>query len=757
MGLATAIPSMFIRRLLLLGLCFGVGLCVVGAQTYRLTVIKGRENLDKAESRLVLEEWTPTIRGRVLDRKGRVLAQDRAGFDVMVWYPVISGEWAYDQATGKARGAAGKAAWARANAATREQWVKAQLPACEADQRKTWSELSRVLGIPEDELAQRRDRIREQVQRTVSTTRLRWLDERREKFGELNARGEELTLRDVDRPVAVEGEYFPIAVGAGDDKLFALRRIEASLPGVKVVESAVRSYPFESMSVSIDRSRFPTPIKDEKPVTVRVDGVATHVLGWMRNLQAEDLDKRPRKNPDTGELDRGLYMDRDKVGAAGIEASAERTLRGLRGVTRLHRDTNEKEVEPSKPGQDVRLSIDVNLQARVQAIMSKGSGMGVLHSWQLAGIAEQRSKLPLGQQLSGAAVVLDVNTGEILAMVSMPSFTREQLAEEPEEVWADKVGTPFVNRAVAKPYPPGSIVKPVILCSAVTEGVHTLSHEIECNGHLYPNSPTKFRCWVYKQFQTTHSEKLGGPLNATDAIMLSCNIYFFTLGRALDVGGVTKWYRAFGVGEAFKLGIGTEWPGSVMKKWPGPGGKIEPPQLADAIFMGIGQGPVDWTPLHAADAYATIARGGTRLVPRINRDAMIQATDLKLNRDAVDAAMLGLYRCVNDLQAGTGSRAAVGDGLTEPMFNHPDLDIRGKTGTAAAPKLYSDEDKDDDGHPDVLREGDHSWFVVMVGPKGRSPRYTIATVMEYAGSGGRVSGPITNQIIWALKDEGYLP
>lgn len=753
LGITSAIPSMFIRRLLLLAGGFAAGVAVLAVQSYRLTVVQGAEHLERAEGRLVLEKWTPTVRGRILDRKGRVLTADRPGFDVMVTYPVITGEWAYEQATRAAR--KNNPGWGKRTAAERDGLIRAELPVFEAKLEDTWRRLSAVLEISREEINARKDKVREKVQKSVTSTKMRWLQDRIERFGTLNERGEEMTLRDVDRPVSVEQGSYPIATGASEDKLFELRRIESDMPGVEVLESAVRTYPYESMQVMIDTTKYPVPIRRDysEAMLVEVRGVATHVLGWMRGLQAEDVAKQPRKDPVTGELNRARLMDRDQVGASGIEASLETTLRGLRGVTRQHLDTGENEVEPSVPGKDVRVTVDINLQARVQALMSPASGLGKLQEWHLSPLAEQRPVFPVGTPLNGAAVVLDIATGEVLAMVSMPSFTREQIAEEPEAVWKDELNSPFINRAIAKPYPPGSIIKPVVLVSAVTQGVHTLSHGIECNGHLYPDKPTMYRCWIFKQHHgDTHSAYFNGPLNAPQALTVSCNIYFFTLGRALGVSGVQKWFHDFGIGESFGLGIGAEWPGSVMKKIP-INGKVEPPQLQDAIFLGIGQGPIDWTPLHAADAYATLARGGQRLVPRILSDAPVKASDLHLASDAVDAAMEGLLGSVNDMELGSGSRlTAYGERV--PMFNHPDLDIRGKTGTAAAPKLFGD--LDDDGDKELLREGDHSWFLVLAGPKGKSPKYAISVVMEYAGSGGRVSGPIANQILWALKAEGYL-
>ncbi|MFM9958869.1 MAG: penicillin-binding transpeptidase domain-containing protein [Phycisphaerales bacterium] len=746
---------MFLRRLMLLGGLFCAAVTVLAVQGYRLTVLQGDQHTEVAESRLLNEKWTPTIRGRILDRKGRVLALDKPGFDVMVSYPVITGEWAYEQAWRDAR-KANRPAWPKMTAAQRDETARRLLPPYEQKLAETWARLARSLAVPPEELAETRNRIIAKVHRTVSTTKQRWLDQRIEKFGPLNDRGEAMSIRDVDRPVAVEREMYPVAAGASEDKLFELRRIEADLPGVQVIESAVRVYPYETMLVTMDRSHYPEPIRRDldDQFAVQVKGVGTHILGWMRGIRAEDVDAQPRKDPVTGAANRARYFERDKVGAGGVEESMEKNLRGKRGVRREHLDTGELEHEPAETGADVNLTIDVNLQSRVQAIMSPESGLGSLQPWHLSPIEDQKAKIPLGTPLNGAAVVLDIESGEILAAVSMPTFTRDQVQDEPDTIFKDVVNTAYVNRVVAKPYPPGSIVKPIILASAVSQGVHSLGHFIDCTGHLYPNQPTAYRCWIFKQNHgDTHASYFNGPLNPVQALAASCNIYFFTLGRALGVDGIRTWYSAFGVGTPFNLGIGQEWPGSILKKLPGPGGKIEPPQLQDAIFMGIGQGPIDWTPLHAADAYATIARGGTRIVPRILKDAPVKATSLRLDAAACDASLDGLFAAANDMDYGTGSRLNI-DGLKLPMFNHPDLDVRGKTGTAAAPRIFADID--DDGDKEIAREGDHSWYLVLVGPKGKSPKYAIGAVMEYAGSGGRVSGPIVNQIIWALKAEGYL-
>jgi penicillin-binding protein 2 len=407
-----------------------------------------------------------------------------------------------------------------------------------------------------------------------------------------------------------------------------------------------------------------------------------------------------------------------------------------------HLDTGEREETPSAAGHDLRLTIDIALQARVQAVMSPDLGLAKVREW------HKGSLLPVGTPLNGAAVVLDVPTGRILAMVTTPSFTREQLRDEPQVIFKDRVDQPWVNRAIGAPYPPGSIVKALMLSGAVTSGTQRIDRTIECTGHLYPDRADIFRCWIYKQFHTTHQAQLGHPLEAPEALMVSCNVFFYTVARDMGPAVLASWYRKFGVGQHWDLGIGPEAVGTLG----GPKGEIS---KGDAIHMGIGQGPVSWTPLHAADAYATLARGGLRITPRINADAPAKAEDLRIDASALAAVAEGLRLAVNE-RRGTGHHLQFGE-ILEPIFNAPGVDVWGKTGTAEAPDIAIDLDGAGPRQKEVVREGDHSWFVVNVGPAGKPPRYSIAVIMEYAGSGGRVSGPICNQIIHALIAEGYLP
>lgn len=740
------LPSMFHRRLALLYALVAMAMLPLSGKLFWLTVVRGDELRAEAERALVRHRWTPTVRGAILDRKGRVLAQDRPSFDVAVDYEVISEEWALRQATNAAR-AAHRDVWLSLSAEARERLIAQRLPEYEATLNELWAEFANASGLPPEEVERRKAAVLADVRRIASTVWERAREQRQREATQRAKRPIEVTLAEVVRPIREQRQAHVLLRSVNDETAFVFRRLAERLPGLRVIDAGVRENPYETVRVTVDRSAFPKPVRDETPLEVEVRGVATHILGWMRDrVFAEDIVRRPLRDPDTGAIDRGHYQMGDSVGGSGVEAGFENSLRGLRGQTTLHLDTGERDEIPPRPGQNVRLTIDVALQARVHALMLPETGLARVSSW------HKDPVMPIGSPLNGAAVVLDVETGEILAMVTTPSFTREDLRADSHAIFYDALNSPWINRAIALPYPPGSIVKAPLLVGAVTSGHHRLDRAVECTGHFLPNRRDIFRCWIYKQYNTTHTARRGGALLAPEALSVSCNIYFYTVGRELGPSGMQRWFGAFGVGEGWGLGVGPE-SGGFLGSLTG-----APLDTGDAINMGIGQGPVAWTPLHAADTYATLARAGLRITPRIDADAPARAVDLRLNAEAVRQALDGLRMAVTD-RDGTGSTLWHDLG-SEPIFNAPGVDVRGKTGTAEAPDIWTDAQGNlvtANAPGAVLRmRGDHSWFVVLVGPSGRSARYAIAVVMDYAGSGGRVSGPIANQIIHALIEEGYL-
>lgn len=763
------IPSMFHRRLALLTGAMVLVSMVLLLQLGRLTLAQAAERRRAAESVLASRELIPTARGRILDRRMRVLAADSASHDVSVNYSVISGRWAFRQAYLDAR-REHRRQWLDMTSAERDAAIEARIEPYLEQVRTLWSVLADFGGIGAQELTRRRTDVIERVHQIASLHNLRRLER-------LSAESDSpITLAEAVEPVYEETIAHPLlfniepsarvqiegfiaeAGRTGDDANAGLRVWRE----VRITPSRERVYPHETIDLVIDRSTLPGDLKNPEPAHVSISGVGLHLLGTMRPVWKEDAQRRPLHKRDrhgNAVVDYGGYLPGDTLGAWGIEASQEDRLRGLRGQVLHHLDTGDADRLDPVVGRDVVLSVDIALQARIQALMDPAFGLMQRQAWH-----KSEAFGPIGEPLCGAAVVLEVSTGQVLAAVSVPHFTAEQLKRSPNQIFNDYLNRPFVNRAIGGPmggvYQPGSTVKPLVLCAAATDRKLGHHETITCNGYLeYPNTAGagRYRCWIYKTFNHTH-----GPLAGAEAIARSCNIYFYTLGRRLGSKRLVTWYRDFGLGQPLGVGLLDEAAGVLPDL-----GQADHPnaigfQPADAIFMAIGQGPVQWTPLQAANAYATLARGGYHIDPTLfigADESTRRHRDLQLDPAAVDEAMRGLYEAANE-SYGTGHHIQTEAGR-EPIFTVEGVRVMGKSGTADAVALREQFDDDGDGRPDrygrVLRDGDHAWFVGLAQRSSSSrPDYVVAVVVEFAGSGGKVAGPIANQILLALRAEGYL-
>lgn len=758
---------------------------MLSAQLARLTIAEHDEHLGKAESRLDWTTYLPTTRGTIFDRKNRPLAVDRPSYDVAVHYEVITGAWATDLAARAARARIGRNAWSELGPDERAALIDAELPTWEAKVESIWSSLERIGGIEATALKKRLDEIRTEVEQRARKVWDRQRELERSRFGD----NPEEPFK--ERPIREMEQAHVILPRVPDEVAFEFRRIaehlhsdalqidrDASSP-IEVQDTTRREYLWQTVDVELTREWLPRDLRSDKKQTIRVFGVADHILGNMRDeVWATDLPFRvsPR------EVNLNGYMTGDSVGDSGVEEVYDRYLHGFRGVLTRHLDTGRVDRVEPVPGGDLTLTLDIALQARIQAILSNEFGLTRVQQFQLGWNNDGSPKHgPAGRALNAVAVVIEIDTGDILAMVSMPTMAMGRSMKPREQ----RIEQPFIHRAAETPYPPGSIVKPLVLAGAVTRGVHRLGDYIECTGHFYPNRKDIARCWIYREGYgwTTHTEKTGGPLGPVEAIARSCNIYFYTIARKLGMKRLSEWFREFGMGQVLDIGLYHQelvkvsedvtemrWRGEEAGSVPDPekieqlnrGGQLD----SATIFMGIGQGPVAWTPVQAANAYAQLARSG------VVRDATLilkgppherdrRSGDLHIDPATVTAALEGLRQAVAETH-GTGHHINYRGGESEPIINAANVTVWAKTGTAQATAVIRDEEGlpklDAKGRLQVEKADDHAWFVGLAGPKalGR-PTYAIAVVVEHGGSGGRVSGPIANQIVVALQDEGYLP
>ena len=760
------IPSMFHRRLLMLFSGLGIVAVALIAQMVRLTVVEGADRLRIAEARLDRRDYLPTFRGRILDRNNVELAVDRPSFDVAVDYEVISGVWAMQQA-GRAARQRHRGRWAEMSPEARGDAIVAELPAFDAEVERLWRAIESLGGITELARIERTDRIRREVENTALRT---WTRQQAAEEMKHNQSSSWLNISaDFEaQPIREQRQPHVILSGVSDEVAFEFRRLAGTLPGLHVTDSWQREYPWRSVEVMVDRAYLPRPLRSDDPVLIRVEGVADHILGNMRNrIFADDVARRPFTKSD-GTIDLGGYRVGDHVGSRGLEAVFEDNLRGLRGMIDRQVHTGEQDRTEPTPGDDLLLGLDIRLQARIQGLMSPEYGLARVHQfhagWNNDG-SPRPSPLPVGRPLNGAVVVIDIDSGEILSMVSTPTIAMgERMSRE-----RAAIEHPYVNRAVDTPYPPGSIIKPLVLSAAVAEGVHRIEQAIVCTGQLLPDHPNMLRCWIYREaygFQTH------GAIDATQALAVSCNIFFYVLADRLGIDRLTSWYARFGLGTPLDVGLlHVQGEGDDQRMLGESGGEIPSDVLISKLrreralrattpMLGIGQGPVTWTPVQAANAYATLARYGVvRDATLLRRDprgrSQTRQDNLRLDPYVVETILEGLRQSVEESH-GTGSVIRYADGSREPIITAPDVRVWAKTGTAQAPAMPVDDTGD--GTPDRFIQGlSHAWFVGLVGEKEQGrPKYAVAVILEYGGSGGRAAGPIANQVIRALQAEGYL-
>jgi penicillin-binding protein 2 len=721
----------------------------LAAQVVRLAIVEHGEHAARTAQALRRTGWLPFVRGSILDRRGEPLAVDAASWDLRVEYGTISGRHAVWRATERARRAAGPTAWASLGEDGRRAAIERELPGCEAEVERVLAAICEAGGFDRDELARRFDRI----VRTVAA-RADALRELRREAAARKALETGLPPEPVpeDEPIREQSESHLVLADLDDATALRLASLSEREPGLfEVVPATRRVRPWREVELEIVRDGLPGPLRSPTPLSVRLVGVADHLLGTTRTaVHREDLERRPFRDAETGEVvDPGGYLaDRDVVGSSGLERMLEDRLRGRRG--RLDRDLERGTVEriESERGEDVRLTLDIRLQARVQAALDSRLGLAAVQPWQWG---SEVPSLPLGRPLAGAAAVIEIDTGDILALVSSPTL-------------AGSGGASSIDRAIAGSYPPGSIVKPLVLAAAITEGEASPETVIECTGHFFPKVTTNTRCWIWRPDRgrdLTH-----GPLGGPEAIARSCNIYFYELARGLGLARTVGWFRRFGMGEVPGIGFARESDrdgdgrieieGEAAGSVPDPEGPLAGSASATAA-IGIGQGPLLWSPLQAAQAYATLARGGEVIGPSILLDRADRGRireRIGLDPRGVEVALAGLRDAV-ERPYGTGHHLTFADQTREGLFAIPGVRVWGKTGTAEAPPLGFDEDGD--GTIDRRVDVDHSWFVGLVGPAAANrPQYALAVLLEHGGSGGKAAGPIAAEVVRALVAEGYL-
>ncbi|MCG2772578.1 MAG: penicillin-binding protein 2 [Desulfobacterales bacterium] len=439
----------------------------------------------------------------------------------------------------------------------------------------------------------------------------------------------------------------------------------------------------------------------------RHKGMACHVLGYLGEIS--DVQLKSGKLPN--------YKMGDYLGKCGVELAWEKFLRGQRGSRRIEVDAYGRElgqldsVVPS-PGANIYLTLDNRVQREAEACLE-------------------------GQE--GAIVALDPKTGRVLALASSPTYSQEAFergltTQEWQKINRDKTH-PLENRTLKGQYPPASTFKIVMAVAGLEEKVITPGTIIYCNGAM-PVGNHVFHCW----------RKGGhGPMNLHRAMVHSCDIYFYEVGRRLGIDRINEWSRRFGLGAATGLDLDKEMPGlapsSAWKK----ARFHQPWREGDTISVSIGQGYNLTTPIQMARVVAAIANGGSVYKPYIVEKVESPAGEI-------------LYRAKPEVQSRLGASPAtlevvrqslvgvVNDG-TAKAARLPHIQVAGKTGTAQVVAM----DRDNPKKKQARGLEDHAWFVAYA--PADDPQVAVAVLVEHGGHGGSQAAPLASRVIKARLSE----
>lgn len=469
------------------------------------------------------------------------------------------------------------------------------------------------------------------------------------------------------------------------------------------------------------RLHLPAIVVRDEPYRRYVHGdLAAHALGYMNHpTQAELADAEAKLGPD------------DFVGRHGLEAQWERYLRGDKGIERFVVDATGQRVEHG----------DESLLDGPRFVAPKpGHNLVVTLDLQLQQIAEHAVR----RHAAAAVVVVEVDTGRILAMVSKPSFDPNvmtgHLTTAEDALLRSDPRQPYLDKATRLHYPPGSTFKFVTMLAALEDGVVTGETELECKG-WHRRGNRSFRC----------SGGAHKHVDVVSAIKHSCNVYVWQLAELVTLDRLAEIAGDFGFGATTGLGLNGEVRGRMpTRDWYATQHRTF--KIGYTLNAATGQGDVEVTVLQLAMAYAAIANGGALYVPQLVRrmetasGAVVMEYAPKLRRrvnirpEHLEIMRRGMWAVVNEV------------GGTAHDADSELLAFAGKTGTAQARsgrRRADDEALPDGWHP----ARDHAWFAGFA-PADR-PEIAVVVLIEHGGRGGAIAGPVAREVIegwWKLRN-----
>ena len=493
------------------------------------------------------------------------------------------------------------------------------------------------------------------------------------------------------------------------------------LVGAEPVLSVARSYPFKS--------------------------TFTHVLGYVSQASEKDLLNN--------EVIKKNHVPGLRVGKTGLEKTFENQLLGTNAIQRYEvnaygKRINQLDHKEGKKGNNIKLTLDLEIQKFLNKI--------------------------LGEK-AGSISVMDIYTGDIIAMHSSPTFDPNLflygISQNDWDLIIENPLKPLINKTVSGLYSPGSTIKPLVALSALENSVVSPNNVVRCTGKMEMYGQT-YHCW---------KKKGHGYMNMRNAIKQSCDIFFYETARKLGVDRLSLTVSKFGLGNTVLKGVfgeekkglvpNTEWKKNTLGQgW----------VLGETLITGIGQGYIQTTPLQLCLMTAQLANGGFKIYPRIvvnEKENILENIKYKMSQNALnkneDISSLRkageelfktnekeytkLYRNSENvkfvLDAMFSSTNEVMGTSYRSRIDDPKYQFAGKTGTAQIKKITKrDRELDLDTQEIPYEERDHALYIAF-GPY-KNPRYAVSIIVEHGGSGSSVAAPIAKKLFKLIIDRHEL-
>ena len=515
---------------------------------------------------------------------------------------------------------------------------------------------------------------------------------------------------------------------------------------INLIKKLKKRKPWETIIISDNLSwsefsrlnLFLHEIQGIKPVIAEArkyseDGSSSHVIGYVSDTSVKDLEN--------SELLREINVPGLKTGKNGLEKSLNAEMIGTPGLQRFEVNAYGKRIKELKfvegtAGKNFRTTLDQEIQEFTTKII---------------------------KDKSGSVCVMDIYTGDIVTMVSSPTFNPNKFVHGiSSKDWQELIKNkkkPLINKPVAGLYPPGSTIKPIVALSALEHDVISPKLVVECRGsiELYGQ---KYHCW---------KEKGHGFMSLRSAIKQSCDIYFYEISRRLGIDRLSVTAKEFGLGKKVLESFGEEKIGTVPNtKWKlkniGKGWV-----LGETLLTGIGQGYFLSTPIQLCLMMAQLANGGYKIKPRIidDKDALQSTINAWRNEftsknDSFSFLNSGLEKLYRNQENIKLVLDALYGATNEPMgtsyrsrFTKPEYIYAGKTGTSQIRTITEEERKLKLKNKDLPYEKrDHALFIAFAPYK--NPRYAISVVIEHGGTGSSTAAPIARKVIKKVLDRHKL-